>query len=326
MQVPRRFDSLEDYRYGFQGQEKDDEVKGEGNSLNYTFRMHDPRVGRFFAVDPLEIKYPWYTPYQFSGNRLIDAIELEGLEEKIVHTQYYENKIYTTVLKRSQFTYVEWKQIQKIWWRSIILDAKVNEQTFGGVGFNEYYYALHNRPKPAFDTKKNTWNGFETGTLYVTDYHGQMVYGFDKNKADGGSEKMATNTLDILLDGISNVEYGASGSIVATGGASSVVAIPLMKLTEAIGKIATIEKAVIQTVNGDIGEAIKTGTGGIIIPPGVKKIFDKWRAKVPSRKGIDKINFIEKLVNDAISKGLDKVNIPIENKPKTTVKNNTSGF
>ena len=68
------------YRYGFQGQERDDEVKGEGNSHNYKYRMHDPRLGRFFATDPLEIKYPYYSPYQFSGNRVIDMIELEGLE------------------------------------------------------------------------------------------------------------------------------------------------------------------------------------------------------------------------------------------------------
>ncbi|VXB19613.1 hypothetical protein FLAVO9AF_120047 [Flavobacterium sp. 9AF] len=81
MTLPGRTYSSPAYRYGFQGQEKDDELKGEGNSLNYTFRMHDPRVGRFFATDPLEKKYPWYTPYQFSGNRLIDSIELEGLEE-----------------------------------------------------------------------------------------------------------------------------------------------------------------------------------------------------------------------------------------------------
>lgn len=58
----------------------DDEIKGEGNSINYTFRMHDPRAGRFFATDPLEAKYPWYSPYQFSGNRVIDMVELEGLE------------------------------------------------------------------------------------------------------------------------------------------------------------------------------------------------------------------------------------------------------
>jgi len=69
------------YRYGFQGQEKDDEIKGgEGTSLNYEYRMYDPRVGRFFAIDPLAPKYPHNSPYAFSENRVIDAIELEGLE------------------------------------------------------------------------------------------------------------------------------------------------------------------------------------------------------------------------------------------------------
>jgi len=84
MLVPNRHEASESYRYGFQNQEKDDEVKGEGNSINYTFRMHDPRVGRFFSRDPLEGKYPWYSPYQFSGNRPIDAIELEGAEPGVV--------------------------------------------------------------------------------------------------------------------------------------------------------------------------------------------------------------------------------------------------
>jgi len=70
-------------RVGFNGKENDDEIKGEGNSLNYTFRMHDPRVGRFFAVDPLTSKYPWYTPYSFSGNKVIAYGELEGQEEII---------------------------------------------------------------------------------------------------------------------------------------------------------------------------------------------------------------------------------------------------
>ena len=45
--------------------------------------MHDPRVGRFFAVDPLTAKYPWYTPYQFSGNQVTISRELEGLESDI---------------------------------------------------------------------------------------------------------------------------------------------------------------------------------------------------------------------------------------------------
>jgi len=82
MLLPNRHGSVDSdsYRYAFQGQERDDEVKGEGNSYNYTYRMHDPRIMRFFAPDPLEKGYPFYSPYQFSGNRLIDMVELEGLE------------------------------------------------------------------------------------------------------------------------------------------------------------------------------------------------------------------------------------------------------
>ena len=80
MLVPNRNYSSPEYRYGFQGQEKDDEIKGNGNSINYKFRMHDPRVGRFFAVDPLAFAYVWNSPYAFSENRVIDRVELEGLE------------------------------------------------------------------------------------------------------------------------------------------------------------------------------------------------------------------------------------------------------
>jgi len=72
--------SYSDYRYGFQGQEKDDEIKGKGNSLNYKFRMHDSRLGRFLSIDPLLRDYPWNSPYAFSENRVIDGVDFEGSE------------------------------------------------------------------------------------------------------------------------------------------------------------------------------------------------------------------------------------------------------
>jgi RHS repeat-associated protein len=78
--MPNRHGNDNQYRYGYQGQERDDEMKGEGNSLNYEFRMHDPRIGRFLSNDPLTKKYPYYSPYAFSGNRILDCIELEGKE------------------------------------------------------------------------------------------------------------------------------------------------------------------------------------------------------------------------------------------------------
>jgi len=87
MLVPNRNYSSNSYRYGFQNQEKDDEVKGSGNSINYKYRMHDPRVGSFFAIDPLADKFPMLTPYQFSSNNPIGMLELEGLEG-IKHSEY----------------------------------------------------------------------------------------------------------------------------------------------------------------------------------------------------------------------------------------------
>lgn len=71
------------YRYGFNGKEKDDEVKGEGNQQDYGMRIYDPRIGKFLSVDPLTQEYPWYTPYQFAGNTPIQAIDRDGEEEEL---------------------------------------------------------------------------------------------------------------------------------------------------------------------------------------------------------------------------------------------------
>ena len=84
------------YRYSFQGQEHDDEVKGDGNSVNYKFRMHDPRVGRFFAVDPLTMDYPWNGLYAFSENCLINAVELEGLQRNGAQNYVYPGRSTTS--------------------------------------------------------------------------------------------------------------------------------------------------------------------------------------------------------------------------------------
>ena len=82
--LPGRSAQSINYRYSFQGQEEDDEIKGDGLSYNYKFRMHDPRVGRFFAEDPLKHSYPWNSPYAFAENKVVNGIELEGAEWKLI--------------------------------------------------------------------------------------------------------------------------------------------------------------------------------------------------------------------------------------------------
>ena len=65
----------------FQGQLHDDEIYGStGTNYAFEYRMHDPRAGRFWSVDPLAFLFPWNSPYAFSENRVLDMVELEGLE------------------------------------------------------------------------------------------------------------------------------------------------------------------------------------------------------------------------------------------------------
>lgn len=85
MLMPRRHGSVDGYRYGFNGKEKDDEIKGEGAHYDYGFRIYDPRLGRFLSTDPLFAGYPYYTPYQFAGNNPIWATDLDGLEQLITN-------------------------------------------------------------------------------------------------------------------------------------------------------------------------------------------------------------------------------------------------
>jgi RHS repeat-associated protein len=92
------------YRFGFQNQEKDDEIKGEGNSVNYTFRMHDPRLGRFFSIDPFEFAFPHNSHYVFSENIVVNALELEGLEKVYVYNVY---KKYGMTIKKLSHTYID---------------------------------------------------------------------------------------------------------------------------------------------------------------------------------------------------------------------------
>lgn len=81
----------------------DDEVKGDGNSVNYNYRMHDPRLGRFFAIDPLAAKYPYNSTYAFSENVVINAVELEGKERNYVFNSAYLSTKALTAIKTMNY-------------------------------------------------------------------------------------------------------------------------------------------------------------------------------------------------------------------------------
>ena len=85
MQLPNRHGAENgSYRYGYQGSEKDNEVKsGDGNSYTTEFRQLDSRVGRWLSIDPKGSA--WENPYASMGNNPImyndplgDTVELSG--------------------------------------------------------------------------------------------------------------------------------------------------------------------------------------------------------------------------------------------------------
>jgi len=75
----RAFQGFRDFRYGFNGKEKTDEINGEGNSYDFGARIYDPRLGRFLSVDPLSNEFPESSPYLFGNNNPIFNIDIEGL-------------------------------------------------------------------------------------------------------------------------------------------------------------------------------------------------------------------------------------------------------
>ena len=77
----RSYSAVSGYRYGFNGKEKDGAMSGEGNYLDFSFRIYDSRIARFLSVDPLSKSYPFNSPYAFAECSPIKYIDLEGLEK-----------------------------------------------------------------------------------------------------------------------------------------------------------------------------------------------------------------------------------------------------
>lgn len=77
-------DASRAYRYGFNGKEVDKEGLGGGSSTyDYGFRIYNPNIAKFLSVDPLLRNFEMLTPFQFSSNTPISAIDLDGLEARL---------------------------------------------------------------------------------------------------------------------------------------------------------------------------------------------------------------------------------------------------
>jgi RHS repeat-associated protein len=91
MLVPNPDKTASKYRYGFQGQEMDNELKGDGNSYNFGARMLDPRIGRWFKMDNEFRKLPNLSPYGYVNSNPIRYIDPDGNFLIDVHRRIMRN-------------------------------------------------------------------------------------------------------------------------------------------------------------------------------------------------------------------------------------------
>ncbi len=191
MNMPGRNFTGDGYRYGFQGQEKDDEIKGAGNSVNYKYRMHDPRLGRFFAVDPLSSKYPFYSPYTFSGNDVIRSVELEGLEPVPADEIWKLSNLTTASIGAGDISYELGNKFAKIHGQTVVLvsiKSGPNEGNFAGYTLNE---------------------GTNLKDFYDLFVQGKQIEGFDATLAYVvGGEKAPANKIGGDLGAIATASAG----------------------------------------------------------------------------------------------------------------------
>lgn len=78
MVMQERSKSYQNYRFGFNGMEQDDEFSGSGNTLDFGSRIYNPRLGRWMSMDTRFKSFPDLTPYSFVENSPINAYDPNG--------------------------------------------------------------------------------------------------------------------------------------------------------------------------------------------------------------------------------------------------------
>ncbi len=123
---PGRSFASSNYRFGFNGQEKDDNFHNQvGSVYDFLFRIYDARVARFLSTDPLEGEYPWNSPYAFAENRVIDGRDLEGkewenfmssfkspgeLKVKLPNAETAQRQNYSVTVANSKMSFADFKK------------------------------------------------------------------------------------------------------------------------------------------------------------------------------------------------------------------------
>ena len=131
------------YKYGFNSMERDNEVKGKGNSYDFGARMYDPRVGRWLSIDPMFSKQPGWSTYKAMLDNPIIYSDPDGRTEYLTIITYNE--------KTGETAIDSW------------MDYFNDMTDIGGIII--YGTASSGKDSPGSKTKGEIWGSFDFGAF-----------------------------------------------------------------------------------------------------------------------------------------------------------------
>jgi RHS repeat-associated protein len=124
--------STDKYRFGFNGKEKDDEVNGDGNSMDFGARINDTRLGRWLSLDPLQAKYPDLSPYNSVGNNPIVFIDPNGKKIDKSQLSRQEKREYRAIIRQLKKSDVFKEMYKQLKHSDDVITIKLDNKRVGG--------------------------------------------------------------------------------------------------------------------------------------------------------------------------------------------------
>ncbi len=133
-------------RYKYCGKERDEET----GLYYYGMRYYAAWLCKFINVDPLQFKYPYYTPFQYAGNKPITYIDLDGGEPLLPLVQEYSYTLFnysTNYYTNNGTTYANDKFLYEN------ITKSINDQSI-----SYQYQAVSSDATYVFVAPTNSWN------------------------------------------------------------------------------------------------------------------------------------------------------------------------
>ncbi|HQH17916.1 MAG TPA: hypothetical protein PKZ43_00040 [Bacteroidales bacterium] len=126
--MPGRNVSSNEYKFGFNGQEKDDEIGGSGNYNTALYWEYDTRTGRRWNTDP--IMKDWESPYACFSNNPIWLIDINGTDTSFAdkETKAEFDKTYLEITSKIKIYSEDINNLSKNWAKSNYEDEEIRTQ------------------------------------------------------------------------------------------------------------------------------------------------------------------------------------------------------